>query len=611
MGAYNKFHGQWCCHNRRLLMDILKGEWGFEGLVVSDWDGCHVSTEAAENGLDIEMGTSAKTYGDYHLARAFREGLEDGRYPMALLDDKVRRILRVIFAVGLMEPGKRQAGKQHPPEHLAVARRIAEEGVVLLKNDGLLPLEAKRLRRIAVIGDNADRRHALGGGSSGVKAFYEVTPLQGLREALGDGVEIVHEPGYPEALQDLPQIPDSHLATVDPGSGIKGWRVEWNNFHGFEGETLAVQFRESVRHAAPADAILVPGLRRNWWATRWTATLTPPADGEYTFALNADHAALLRIDGKTAIGFTQNNDSSVHTAKVALRKGVRYSLEIEYRHTNGDSYLQFGWFPPGESLSPCGEARERALRAIEGADVVIFCGGLNHFHDNEGMDRISYGLPGGQDELIHAISQLHPRVVVLLVGGSAHAMPWADKVSAIVWGGYAGGDAGRVFADILLGKVNPSGKLPFTIARRLEDYPARALDDYRAERARYPEGPLVGYRWFDAKGIEPLFPFGFGKSYTTFEITDAEEGQGEDGGRFLAVTVRNTGKRDGAEVVQLYREHPAPGDFDPPRELRAFRKVNLNAGQCERIAFELPAGTSAASGPAFRYRLGTSSRHLI
>ncbi len=618
MGAYNLFRGQHCCHNRTLLVDILKGEWGFPGLVVSDWNGCHDAGEAALNGLDIEMGTEAESYDEYYLARPFLDGLRSGRYPIEVLDDKVRRILHVIQAIKIGQP-ERKSGRQHPPEHLAIGRRIAEEGFVLLKNDGILPLQPGAFRKVAVLGDNATRLHALGGGSSGVKALYEVTPLEALRQLWGDEVEILHAKAYPEDAFELPQIPDHCLATVDAGSGVKGWKVEWNNFHQFEGPTLAVEYREKVHLQLAADATVAPGQRRNWWAVRWTARLTPPVTGVYHFALNADAAALLRVNGETLIQFTQNKELFLYSASVALEAGHAVDLEIEYRHMEGETWLDFGWYLPGEEIPGVGRVQEEAVQAAAAADLVLFFGGLNHFHDNEGADRQSYALPGGQDAVLDAILAVNPNVVIILVSGSAHAMPWADRVRAIGLGGYAGMDCGNVFADILMGKVNPSGKLPYTIAHRLEDYPARALDDVHADVVRYREGVLVGYRWFDEKGIEPLFPFGHGLSYTTFELSSLRV-QRHEGSLLVEVDIANTGKRSGSEVIQIYVSRPESSVFHAPRELKAFAKATLAPGERRTLSLSIEEDALAYwdtvssswtnhTGPLVIHA-GTSSRHL-
>ncbi|NJK91062.1 MAG: hypothetical protein HC904_04050 [Blastochloris sp.] len=553
------------------------------------------------------------------MANAFLEGLRAGRYPLSELDDKVRRILRVIFACGMKDPQRKQ-GAQHPPEHLQVARRVAEEGVVLLQNkEGQLPWDAARIKTLAVIGDNAMRRHCQGGGSSGVKAVYEVTPWEGLQKKLGDRVRLVHTQGYPEAAKSLPQIPDAYLSTVDAGSGIKGWRVEWNNFHEFEGPTLAVEYRDKVSLRIQEGEFVHEGLRRDWWATRWTAELTVPETGRYTFALNTDFWGRLYLDDRELIAFKANKDLVLHQAEVELVQGQKLRLKIEYGHSTEEALLEFGWFLPGQVIPEPGESREAALALAREADAVLVVGGLNHFHDNEGMDRESYVLPGGQDELISEIAQVNANTVVLLIGGSAHAMPWAEQVKAIVLGGYAGSDAGTVFAELLFGGVNPSGKLTYTVARRLEDYPSRALDDYDKDICHYKEGVLVGYRWFDAKGIEPLFPFGHGLSYSSFEFLDPRVECEEEEIR-VAVKLRNSGSREGKEVVQLYLEDVESSVPRPCRELKGFQKVELKPGEERELIFSLTRRDCSfwdevthawkCEPGEFVAHLGNSSRHL-
>lgn len=621
MGSYNKYKGQWCCHNKELLVDILKNEWGFQGLVVSDWDGCHLTDEAATNGLDVEMGTSKERYEDYYLANDFLAGLKSGKFPLSLLDDKVRRILRVIFAIGL-KSDDRKPGRQHPPEHCAVGRRIAEEGVILLQNKGNLPLQKAKLKKIAVIGDNATRLHAMGGGSSGVKPLYEITPLEGLRAKLGAEVEIIHCKGYPEEASALPQIPDSCLATVDVGSGVKGWRVEWNNDYNYNAAPFAEQFRATVSLKLQEGEFILTNLKRDWWATRWTAKLTAPLSGTFHFGLNTNFDTRLFVNEVEVLHVKGNHDLVLHSVAVELVAGQKYKLKIDHHHQYGDVVLDFGWFLPGESIPVPGEARAKALAAAQDADAVIFFGGLNHFHDNEGLDRKSYHLPGGQDELIAQIAAVNPNVSVVLIGGSAYAMPWADKVGGIILGGYAGMDCGHVFADTLLGDVNPSGKLTYTFAHQLADYPAHALNDYHADVVNYKEGVFVGYRWFDAKGIEPRFAFGHGLSYTSFTLSDlaVQASSKPDAVAELTVEITNTGTREGREVVQLYLQDVEASVERPIRELKGFQKVSLAAGESTLVSFTLTARDCSfwdvttkawkCEPGTFIAHLGTSSRNL-
>ncbi len=500
MGAYNKFRGQHCCHHGYLLNTVLRGEWGFRGLVVSDWGGTHSTAEAARDGLDLEMGTRG-SYSDYYLADPFRRGIESGEFPVALLDDKVRRNLRVLLATRALDD--RAPGALNTRAHQALARKVAEEGLVLLKNSGaLLPLDLAQIRRIAVIGDNAVRLQAHGGQSSEIKAFHEVSPLAGL-VAYTDG-----------------------RADVNFSLGV-----------------LAPKYRRM-------EAFDVTGA--------------------------AEHVAL-----------------------------------------------------PDRKLDPA-ELLERAVAAARAADVAIVFAGLNHerHNDTESTDRLSLELPYGQPELIARVAAANPRTIVVLVAGSPVAMdPWLEKVPVVVQAWYAGMEGGHAIASMIFGDTNPSGRLPCTFPRRLEDTAPHATGLARhypgeAGTVHYDEGLFVGYRWNDAKAVEPLFPFGFGLSYTTFELGGLKIVAGGAAGAVATVEceVTNTGARAGAEVVQLYVEPVAPAVERPVRELKAFAKVALQPGERRTVRLTLaPRAFSyysperkawVADAGEYRIVVGRSSRDL-
>ncbi len=463
MGAYNKFRGQHACHNDYLLNQILKNEWGFTGLVMSDWGGTHDTRQAALNGLDLEMGTE-KPYEQYFLSRAYRDAIERGELPTAGLDDKARRNLRVMFQTKMFEPD-RKTGTLNTPDNRRVARRVAEEGIVLLKNDSdVLPLDGTKLKTIAVIGENATRPHAAGGFSSGVKAFREITPLEGIVQVVGKQVNVIHSPGY--------------------------------------------------------------------------------------------------------------------------RKGADPSLEA------------------------------LALEAARKADVVIFCGGLakEAGFDSETRDRSDMKMPWGQDDLIRKIIGVNPRTVVVLQGTIMDVEAWADAVPAIVHMWYGGSEGGVALANVLFGKVNPSGKLPMTFPRRLADSPPHALGAKAYPgvdgTVNYAEGLLVGYRWFDTKRIEPRFPFGHGLSYTSFAYANATiTGSGTD--IELSFDLTNTGSVAGAEVAQVYVR---PVDSPVERltqELKAFRKVSLAPGETKRVSVKLDSRAFAHYDPAAKAWVVAPSRFDI
>ena len=461
MGSYNLYKGIHASHNCHLLNDILKGEWGFDGVVVSDWGGAHDTDEAIAGGLDIEFGTGAE-YDNYYLAKPYLDRIKDGRAGTAELDDKVRRILRLAFRTNMNT--RRPFGALCSPEHVAAARRIGEEGIVLLKNEGgVLPVDTERVKKIAVIGENAVKMMTVGGGSSSLKAKYEISPLEGIRRRFGDKAEMVYARGY-----------------VGDTSG--------------------------------------------------------------------------EADGVT----TGQNLKDSRTAA---------------------------------------ELVDEAVKAAAAADVVIFVGGLNKspHQDCEDTDREGLGLPYGQDELIAALAKANKNLVVVNISGNAVAMPWIKSVPAVVQAWYLGSECGNALASVLSGDVNPSGKLPMTFPVALTDVGAHSEGEYpgtpRADGSNivdcnYGEGIFVGYR----RDIKPLFAFGHGLSYTTFDYGKPEVSSAKmtsDGSITVKVPVTNTGKRPGAEVVQLYISDIKSSLPRPNKELKDFRKVTLEPGETVEVEFEI------------------------
>jgi beta-glucosidase len=503
MGAYNLFRGQHCCENDYLLNKVLKYQWGFQGLVMSDWSGVHSTDLAATNGMDMEMGTrTSPPYDTAHLAAPFLEGLKSGKYPVSALDDKVRRHLYVMFKLNLIHDPVMAANTNAEPkrvlstkEHQDTARKVAEESIVLLKNKKLLPLNPAKLKTVAVIGVNAVTKFAGGGGAANIKAPYEITALEGISNRLGGGVKIIYAPGY----------------TSPAGRG--------------------------------------------------------------------------RRDRGDAISTTAVNTNLISDA----------------------------------------------VAAAKSADVVIFVGGLSHNggYDSEGTDRRDLKLPGGQDELLEKIVRANPKTVVIFNGGGAVEMgSWLSKTPALLYAWYGGLEAGNALAHVLFGDVNPSGKLPCTFPKQLMDSPAHALNAYPGTNGveTYVEGLLVGYRWFDAKKIEPLFPFGYGLSYTTFKYSGLKLVPDKDT-KNPSVTVEfeiaNTGKREGAEAAQIYVQELNPSVTRPVKELKGFAKVSLKPGEKRKVSVRLDRSAFAFYDPAkngwvaekgvFKILVGSSSRdiHLL
>ena len=471
MGAYNLYKGQHACHNQYLLNDILKGEWGFDGVVVSDWGGVHDTDQAITNGLDMEFGSwtdglsngASNAYDNYYLADPYLERIQSGKAGTKELDDKVRRILRLAFRTTMDR--NRPYGAMRSPEHYDAARKIGEAGIVLLQNNGnLLPIDLAKTKKIAVIGENAVKMMTVGGGSSSLKVQREISPLDGIRNRVGNRAEVVYARGY-----------------------------------------------------------------------------VGDASGEYNGVVSGQNLN----DGRS----------------------------------------------PEELIA-------EAVRVAGEADYVIFIGGLNKsaHQDCEDSDRTGLGLPYGQDRVITELVKVNQNLVVVNVSGNAVAMPWIKEVPAVLQAWFLGSEAGNAIAAVLMGDVNPSGKLPFTFPARLEDVPAHQLGEYPGSEKvgdivneKYNEGIFVGYRWADKqKKAKPLFPFGHGLSYTTFEygkpVADKKTMTADDTITFT-VTVKNTGDREGQEVVQLYISDKKSSLPRPVKELKGFRKVKLAPGEEQKVSF--------------------------
>lgn len=567
MGAYNEFRGTNANQSRYLVNDILKGEWGFDGILLTDW-GVNINTyDAAMNGLDIEMGTRVDRYDDYFFGDPLREMIEQGKVSESVLDEKVRRILRVQLTIGMMDK-HRLSGERNTDEHQQSARIIAAEGVVLLKNDGVLPLDRSSVKKILVMGPNAAKKHALSGGSSEVPALYEVTPLEGLRNKAGETIEVTVMQARHEG--ELAPIADEYVASHH-WDGIPAWFVKF--------------YEDKARKDLKRFATIPSSAHRPWREgdmqhLNMTGTVKPVQDGEHTLIVQAAGEFKLTLDGETVL---QGNSPTAAEFRrsIDLKAGREYALEIVY---DGADRFTLGWDAPGDVF----RSEAEYLAAAREADVVIYVGGLDHDYDREGHDRENMKLPYHQDQTIGNLLQANKNTVVLLVAGSAVEMPWAEQAGAIVWGWYAGMEGGNAFADVLFGDINPSGKMPITLPKALEDAAPIALKDHRPDVNLYPEGVFIGYRWFEQQGIEPLFPFGHGLSYTDFTYSNLQIKPGSANDTWtVTATITNSGDRAGAEVVQLYLRDLVASVERPAKELRGFEKVFLEPGASRTVALRL------------------------
>lgn len=495
MGAYNKFRGEYLCENDYMLNKILRDEWGFKGIVVSDWAAVHSTGKSLKNGLDIEMGTP-KPFNEFFLADKLIAAVKSGEVSEAEINLHVKRILRVLYQVKAMGGGTRAKGSIATEAHYQDAYKIAAESVVLLKNENnALPLKLDGVKSIAVIGNNATKKNALGGFGAGVKTKREVTPLEGLKNRLPSSIKINYAEGYLERYEEKNKGNLGNITSTGP----------------------------------------------------------------------------VTID-------------QLDPAKV-----------------------------------------QEAVEAAKNSDVAIIFAGSNRDYETEASDRRDLHLPFGQEELIKKVLAVNPKTIVVMIAGAPFDVnEVSKKTSALVWSWFNGSEGGNALADVLLGKVNPSGKLPWTMPKNIMDSPAHATNSFPGGKTvNYAEGILIGYRWFDTKNIAPLYPFGYGLSYTTFAFENAKTDKtsyAQSDVIEVSVEVKNTGKTDGKEVVQLYTSKPDSKITRAAQELKGFKKTDVKAGNSNTVTIKVPVKELAYYDVAakkwtvepgkYTLKIGTSSRDI-
>jgi beta-glucosidase len=586
MTSYNRLNGEHCADSSWLLADVLRGEWGFEGFVVSDWFALAQTPLAIRAGLDLEMPGPGRAYGP-RLAAA----VQDGTVDESLVDAAVGRLLGVLDRIGALDDDPdEQPRSEDRPEHRALAREAAVAATVLLRNEGVLPLTAERLRRVAVIGPNADRAQIMGGGSASLPAHHLRSPLAALRDRLGDQVEIVHEPGVDISLT-TPEVPASWLTGAD---GAPGMTVDFYAVDDLGGTVLASGRRDAgtaVWFGAPTPEV------GPVFSSRATATLRSDRAGRWLVSLVQTGPSRLLVDGRVLLDGTVAELPAGHdflglgsrelTAELDLDPAR--PVEIVVEHTNRAPGLVAGT-KVGVRPAPPADGIERAVAAAEGADAVIVVVGTDADWESEGSDRTSMHLPGAQDELVERVLAVAPDAVVVINTGAPVALPWADHARALLQIWFGGQEMADAMVDVLLGDADPGGRLPTTIPEAVEHNPS--FGNFPAENGRivYGERLLVGYRWYDARQLRVRFPFGHGLSYTTFELgpPSCSSNRFVPGGTLsVEVPVTNTGDRRGSEVVQLYVAPIRPLLSRPPKELKAFAKVELDPGETTTVRFEL------------------------
>ena len=616
MGSYNRLRGRFALENRHLMTDILRTDWKYDGCLMSDWGAWHDTARSLAAGSDLAMPLRRSKEQAAREVDQAKQGVIDP----ARLDDAVRHNLLLMFRTGGTTPA---AGEATNAEHQAVARRVADGAITLLKNDGgLLPLKADALNSVAVIGPAADwQPDGIGpeadGGSGRVHPPHDVTTLDGLRAALPASVKVSYAAGYRFARDLPPPIPADAFRTGG-GSDERGLKAEFFDGDKPHGRPVATTTVAGVR-ADFADKTFGGG--QEHFSVRWTGQIVPPVTGTYAIALTCDDGGRVTLDGKPLIDDWSEHQARTTTKAVDLVAGHRYDLAVEYFNAGGDAVCALGWTPPGDAAATI----DTAVDAAKAADVAVVCVGITHGYDHEGGDKPTLALMGPAAELVGRVREANPKTVVVLTGGSPMDLEaFADRVPAVVWQYYPGMEGGHALADVLTGKVNPSGKLPVTLGKTLADYaphtPGHVTYPDVQHVLGYDEGVFMGYRHFDRSGIEPRYCFGYGLSYTTFAY-DAIHATPAGDGWDVAFTLTNTGPVAGAEVAQLYVGQPNSPIERAPRELKAFEKMSLRPGERKAVTLHVsrqdlaywneakPGGWDVLPG-AYTIEVGGSSRAL-
>lgn len=586
MAAYNRLNGEFCCHNPFLLDQILKKEWGYKGLVVSDWAAVH-GADAVMKGTDIEMP------GPGHAAQKL-EAWKKGEITAERLDENVRRILRVMMLTGAIGERKPTQDGLGAARNKAVARRVAEEGLVLLKNKkNVLPFHSKKIKTLAVIGPNAKEGRAGGLGSSKVEPEYIVTVWDALNKQLkGEGVELLYDKGCD--FVEMPSIETKYLTTPDGKSGVK---ARYFNNKTMEGDPILECIEPNIDFDWAMDSPDA-SVRSDDFSAIYEANLVPPVSGIYKIGLTNNDGARLYIDGKLVID--NWNDLRLIDPKVVeveLEKGRSYSIKVEFFEWGVTAGVRLAWEIP--NMDMIGDKLDNAIALAKKADAVVVVGGFSEYGEGEGADRRSIDLPGFQNRLIEEVAKVNPNTAVVLINGSNVSMPWIDKVNAVVEAWYPGQEGAYAISDALFGKINPSGKLTTSFIHDVNDNPSQAYYMKNLDNATYGEGLYVGYRHYEKQGTDVLFPFGHGLSYTQFKY-DKLVVKVDKEALHVTLQIRNTGKYDGKEIVQVYVADKAAKIDRPLKELRAFQKVALKQGESKKVSLTIPINDLRYFDPATR-----------
>ncbi len=616
MAAYNRFRGEHCTASKYLLTDILRTEWGFEGFVMSDWDATHSTVAPAKAGMDLEMPGKPKYFNDKLL-----QAVKDGKVTESEIDDKVENILTVYFEIGAFEDSTTlPKGEIDTPEHREIAAQTAREAIVLLKNDkSVLPLDKNKIKTIAVIGPNAAINRVGGGGSSEVIPFYSVSPIDGLKNKLGDNVELLYNKGTEITATDFPIIGSEYLTPPDAKDGEHGLKAEYFNNQKMSGDPVVTRIDENIDFNWGQNAP-DPKIDPDKFSARWTGKLTAPKTGRIRIGTNSNDGSYLYIDGLLVVNNWGMHGPKLKSAEVVVEKDKQYDIMVEYYEGGNNASVHLEW----QLEKPAKVFDKKAVELAKKADVAMIFVGMSPDWEGEGFDRENMDLPGAQDELIQAVSKVNKNTIVVINSGTPITMiKWLDNVPAVIQAWYLGQETGNAMADVVFGDYNPSGKLPVTFPVKYEDNPA--FDSYLKDKdkAVMEEGLYVGYRYYDSKNVKPLFPFGFGLSYTKYKYSDMKiisDNWATDNIVKVSVKITNIGKVAGSEIVQLYVKDIQSSLDRPEKELKGFTKVDLKPDESKTVTMELnkrsfsfyddKAKSWVAEKGEFEIILGSSSRDI-
>ena len=638
MSAYNKLkipgvcEADFCSENAMLNIDILRKAWGFKGIVITDWGSVHDTVKGVKGGTDIEMnaGKQIRVFKPEPLKKA----LQAGESSEADIDRMVLHTLYVMAKIGFFDGRTRDKGAINTKEHQALARRVAEEGTILLKNDkDILPLDPDSVKTVVVMGKGAVTKHCNGGWSAEGKPPYEVVPLEGIEKRLGDKVDVVYMPlTLDDQNSKLSPIPEKAINTIDTtakdqGMTVRGWKASYFANRTLSGTPAATGFRQMLEVDWKMNAP-VKEVQPKDFSVRWEAEVVVPESGTYVLGTRANAEAGTRIfvnDKLVMDNWKSQFPTPTGYSEIELTAKKEYTIKVEYTVGKSESTCFFGWRLPSEK----GISLSEMESTVRKADAVIVLTGTEHGHGRalecEGADRPNMLLPPGHDEAIAKVLSWKPQAVIVNHSGSAMKMPWIDQAATLIQYGYAGMEGGNALAAILFGDVNPSAKLSFTCPYELSDTPASTPETYNGAESIYKESIFVGYRWHDKKKITPMFPFGHGLSYTTFKygkVKVSSKKLSPDGELTVSIKVTNTGKRAGKEIVQLYVQDLAkkPKVEREVRALKNFAKVDLKPGESKVVKFQVQPSDLTyfdietkkfrADGGRYAVEIGASSRDI-